>query len=162
MNLNLLAATCIYYGFNERSVKLLRSYSKERVSHNKVLKLGMEILAPFIWDRGVPQGRILRPVLNSMLYVWFSQLSVPWLDWEVFAYSEVCCWFNWTNLQFMWSPLFSVVYDCNPVYGDSILNEFAQIIQKIKNDTIRCVFSYSWYEHTLLIVLIFLISLLVW
>lgn len=48
LNLNLLAAKCIYYGFNERSVKLLRSYLKEGVLHNKVLKLGMETFAPFI------------------------------------------------------------------------------------------------------------------
>lgn len=74
LNFNLLAAKCIYYGYNERPVELLRSYLKERVSHNKVLKLGMETLAPLIWDRGVPQGSILRPVLHSMLYVWFLQL----------------------------------------------------------------------------------------
>lgn len=89
-NLNLLAAKFIYYGFNERSVKLLRSYLKEGVSHNKVLKLGMETFCSFYMRPRCTAGKYPEACVTfNVIRLIFAAVCVPWVDWEVFAYSEV-------------------------------------------------------------------------
>lgn len=115
------------------SSQIIKVIFKRRSFAQQSIKVGNGDFSSFHMRPRCPAGKYPEACVPFIVIrLIFAAVCVPWVGWEVFAYSEVCCWFNWTNLQFMWSPLFSVVYECNPVYGVSILKEFAQIIQKIK------------------------------